>query len=91
MAKTYSIHQRSERTGTVMTTRPPLTIEEAIEYYKYTLEKGASQEHKKGNKKINLKPKTIASLISNLNNAVNNAAANGYAGKTYFVARVYTT
>jgi hypothetical protein len=84
MAKTYSINYRSERTGSVMTTRP-LTIEEAIEYYKYTLEKGASWEHEKGNKKINLKPKTIASLISNLNNAVNNAAANGYAGKTYFV------
>ena len=84
MTKTYVIHHRRERTGTVSTT-PPLTIEEAHDYFMYTLEKGASWEHEKGNKKINLKPKTIKSLISNLNNAVNNAAANGYAGETYFV------
>ena len=84
MTKTYVIQHRRERTGSVSVTNP-LTIEEAQEYYKYTLEKGASWEHEKGNKKINLKPKTIKSLINNLNNAVNNAAANGYAGETYSV------
>jgi mannosyltransferase OCH1-like enzyme len=84
MTKTYTIQKRNERTGAVNST-DPLTLEEAHEYFNYTLEKGASWSHEKGNKKINLKPKTIKSLISNLNNAVNNAAANGYAGVTYFV------
>ena len=84
MAKTHTINIRKERTGTVRTTQP-LTINEAWEYFGYTLEKGASWQHEKGNKKINRKPKTIDSLIKNLNNAVNNSAANGYAGETYFV------
>jgi len=88
MAKTYVIQHRRDRTGTISVTHP-LTIEEAHEYYKYTLEKGASWEHEKGNKKINLKPKTVKSLITNLNNAVNNAAANGYAGETYSVSLWY--
>lgn len=61
----------------------PLTLAEAIEYYGYTLEKGASWQHEKGNKKINRAPKTIQSLITNLNNAENNAAANGYSGASY--------
>jgi hypothetical protein len=61
----------------------PLTIAEAVEYYGYTLEKGASWQHEKGNKKINRNPSTIKSLLTNLNNAVNNAAANGYAGEYY--------
>ena len=84
MTKTYVIQHIRVRTGSVSVTHP-LTIEQAQEYYKYTLEKGASWEHEKGNKKINLKPKTIKSLITNLNNAGNNAAANGYAGETYAV------
>jgi hypothetical protein len=61
----------------------PLTVTEAVEYYGYTLEKGASWQHEKGNKKINRNPTTIRSLLSNLNNAVNNAAQNGYAGECY--------
>ena len=55
----------------------PLTVEEAVEYYGYTLEVGASWAHEKGNKKINRKPTTIKSLITNLNNASDNAARNG--------------
>jgi hypothetical protein len=47
------------------------------------LECGASWQHETGNKKINQKPKSIASLITNLNNAVNNTAANGYASISY--------
>jgi hypothetical protein len=60
-----------------------MTMEALWEYFSYTLECGASYAHEKGNKKINRKPKTIASLVTNLNNAVNNSAANGWAGKTY--------
>ena len=55
----------------------PLTVEEAVDYYRYTLECGASWQHEKGNKKINCKPTTIKSLIANLNNASNNSARNG--------------
>lgn len=56
---------------------PPLTIEEAVKYYGYTLSCGAEYAHERGNKKINLAPKTIKSLITNLNNASSNSAANG--------------
>lgn len=53
------------------------TLENLISNFSYTLEVGKSWQHEKGNKKINLKPKTIKSLITNLNNAKSNAAANG--------------
>lgn len=59
------------------------TLEELIKAYSYTLEKGASWQHEKGNKKINRNPKNIKSLVDNLYNADNNAAANGYAGYSY--------
>ena len=55
----------------------PLTLAEAIEYYGYTLEVGASYIYEKGSKKINRTPKTIDSLITNLRNASNNSARNG--------------
>lgn len=66
----------NRRRGSSMQSRP-LTLAEALEYYGYTLECGASYQHEKGNKKINRNPKTITSLITNLNNASNNAASDG--------------
>lgn len=75
---TVIIHDRNRRdretTG---------TLEQLIDYFGYTLEKGASWQNEKGNKRIDRHPKTIASLIKNLNNAENNAALNGYSGKWY--------
>lgn len=65
----------------------PLTLEEAVEYYGYTLECGYSWQHEKGNKKINVHPKTIGSLITNLNNASNNSANTGCGD--YYVAKEY--
>ena len=59
------------------------TVEDLIQTFLYTLDTGRSYQHEKGNKKINMKPKSITSLISNLNNAVNNSAANGYAGVSF--------
>jgi len=59
------------------------TLEYFIDYFGYTLEVGKSWEREKGNKKINIKPKGIKSLITNINNAVNNAAANGYSTTSY--------
>ena len=56
---------------------PPLTIEEAVKHYSYTLSCGAGYAHERGNKKINLAPKTIKSLITNLNNASRNSSSNG--------------
>jgi len=55
----------------------PLTLEEAVHYYGYTLECGASWQHEKGNKKINRNPKSIRALIKNLNKASDNSARNG--------------
>jgi len=65
-----------ERKGRVSPTEA-MTIPELVEYHAYTLECGASE---KGNKKINVNPKTINSLVTNLNNAVNN---NGYSDVTF--------
>jgi len=73
---TVIIHGRHDREVT-------RTLPELIDYFGYTLLKGKSWEHERGNKKINCQPKTIASLITNLNNAENNAAANG-CGSTWY-------
>ena len=59
------------------------TLEYLLNYFSYTLETGKSYEHEKGNKKINLQPKTAKSLVTNLNNAKSNAAANGYSDTSY--------
>lgn len=59
------------------------TLEELIDYFGYTLETGRSYQNEKGNKKINLKPSSIADLVKNLNNAVDNAARDGNGGKTF--------
>jgi hypothetical protein len=59
------------------------TLAELIQYYAYTLEKGESWQHEKGNKKINRNPKNIEALVKNLSNADNNTAANGYSGVSY--------
>lgn len=55
----------------------PMTVAEAVEYYGYTLECGASYEHERGNKKVNRNPKTLDSLLKALHNATNNSARNG--------------
>lgn len=59
------------------------TLLELIEYFRYTLERGRSWQHERGNKKIDIAPKSILSLVKNINNAENNSAANG-CGSTYF-------
>jgi len=59
------------------------TLPELIDKFSYTLLKGHSWERQRGNRKINMQPKTIRSLISNLNNAENNAAANGCSNTSY--------
>jgi hypothetical protein len=76
MSKQYIITYTKPMSGREYTSRP-LTLEEAINYFGYTLECGASYAHERGNKKINRNPKTIASLITNLNNASSNSARNG--------------
>lgn len=75
-AKRYVITSTRPMSGRSYTSRP-MTVAEAVEYYSYTLECGASWEHEKGNKKINRNPKSIDALIKNLNNASNNSARNG--------------
>lgn len=68
----------------------PLTLEEAIEQYNYTLECGYGWQlhaNARGIKKINLHPKTISSLITNLNNASNNSASDGCGD--YYVAKEF--
>jgi hypothetical protein len=81
MSKLFNISCTRQRTGSVFVQSG--TVAELVASYKYTLECGKSYSHEKGNRKINMNPKTITSLVNNLNNAVNNSAANGYAGTTY--------
>lgn len=76
MSKQYIITYTKPMTGRSYTSNP-LTLEEAVKYFGYTLECGASWQHERGNKKINRNPKTIKSLITNLNNASDNTARNG--------------
>ena len=76
MSKQYIITYTKPMSGRSYTTRP-CTLEEAVKYFGYTLECGASWQHERGNKKINRNPKTIKSLITNLNNASDNTARNG--------------
>lgn len=66
------------------------TLDNLIDYHRYTLETGKSYEHEKGNKKIKNPNdiKSIKSLITNLNNAVNNSAANGYSTVSYTLGEV---
>lgn len=66
----------------------PMTLEEAHKYFKYTLEVGQSWQHEKGNKKINLTPRTFDSLVTNVNNAKNNAALNGWANSYYTIKAI---
>ena len=54
------------------------TLEELIEGCRYNLECGKLYECEKGNKKINLNPKSIKAFVTTLNNARNNSAANGW-------------
>lgn len=66
------------------------TLQELISYCSYTLEVGKSWEHEKGNKKINLNPKSIESLIKNLENAVRNSSLNGCCESNYSYENVIT-
>ena len=77
MSKQYTIIMSNERSGRDYSPKTG-TIDELVDYYKYTLEKGKSWEHEKYNTKINMNPRTGANLVKQLNNAENNAAANGY-------------
>lgn len=66
----------------------PLTLEEAVKHFSYTLECGAFYENEEGNKKIDLNPKTIDSLLYNLNNASDNSACCGRGGDAYTAIQV---
>lgn len=79
--KTFKIKRFNYRNGTESITEG--TLEELLQNYRYTLECGKSWEHEKGNKKINLNPKSAKALVTQLNNAVNNSAANGCSMVSY--------
>ena len=75
MAKTKKVYTiKITRVGFV--SRPPRetsgTLEELIQYFKYTLEVGESYEREKGNYKINTNPKSAKTLVTNLNKAAHN-------------------
>ena len=53
----------------------PLTLAEAVDYYRYTLSSGNSNQHERGNKKVNTSPNTIQRLTAALNNAEYNCSA----------------
>ena len=77
--KKYIVTTSNHNRGTQYST-DALTLPELVEYFKYTLDVGASYAWEKGNKKINTNPTTIKSLMTNLHNAKNNAARDGDGG-----------
>lgn len=83
--KTYTIRvsRPNYRTGGTRTHDWTGTLPELIEIFKYTLECGKSWEHEKGNRKINMAPKSAGALVNNLNYAEYNTAANGYSSTSY--------
>lgn len=85
--KKYIITTHNSRSDRDSDTEP-MTVAQAVEYFSYTLETGASYEHERGNKKINRNPTTIKALITNLNNARSNAAANGCSNYSYSAKEV---
>lgn len=80
--KTYTIIKSRRGTETASTG----TLEELIGKFSYTLERGHSWENEPGNRRINMRPKTIRSLIDNLNKSENNAALNGCSSVFYRLA-----
>ena len=60
----------------------PMTISEALNYFSYTLDCGASWQHEPGAFKVNRNPKSIKTLLSSLYNASCNVAKNGV-GREY--------
>jgi hypothetical protein len=88
---------KPEKTFTIIKTKTPLglsktstyettgTLAELTKAFKNTLDTGASYSYEKGNKKINMNPKSVKSLCTQLYNAMNNAAQNGYSGCTFQV------
>lgn len=85
MEKVYRITQTHEPLwgGNTRTYTMEGSLRELIDGYSYTLEVGQSWEHERGNKKINMNPKTIQALCDNLYKAKNNAARNGYSGDSF--------
>ena len=79
--QTFKIAKKDSNKG--RTSEEEGTLEDLIDVYSYTLQKGADYQDERGNKKIDTKPKNIKALITNLNNAVKNAAANGNSSVTY--------
>lgn len=86
-AKKYIITKTGSMSGRSYESEP-MTVAEAVKYYGYTLECGASYSYERGNKQINRNPTTIKSLISNLNKASDNAARNGCGDSYSYVEAV---
>lgn len=84
--KQYTIRVTRDRTGRAHDHTG--TLEELIQAFSYTLEKGKSWEWERGRHKINLAPKTARSLVNNLQNASDNATVNGYSGVCYELVTV---
>lgn len=84
MTKTYKIEELRVSLYRDNTTKIyEGTLDELREMFSYTLETGRSWQHERGNKKINLHPASIRSLVTNLNNAVSNSCS-------HYTDRFYT-
>lgn len=61
------------------------TLAELIEYFGYTLEKGASWQWERGCKKVNRNPKSIKGLMTALENSVWNTQGSCYNRNAYIL------
>lgn len=71
MAKRYIITRSSFHKGIEIKSHP-MTLAEAVEYYSATLASGKALEHERGNRKVNLNPKSIKALLTSLANSSHN-------------------
>jgi hypothetical protein len=54
------------------------TVEDLTDAFSYTLKVGAAYASEKGNKKINVKPKTVKALVKELEKSQYNSGNSGY-------------
>jgi len=70
--KTFTIEKTKYGMSGTRTYTQTGTIAELVQAYSYTLEVGQSWAHEAGNKKVNMNPKSIKTLVKALNTAGDN-------------------
>lgn len=82
--KVYTIKAKGINGSSTETTG---TVDELVQMFRNTLERGRLYQKEVGNKEINIVPQDIDSLVRNLNNAAKNAACVWQASTNYILIK----